>query len=190
MILAPYIMEGRDWTAQHCPDPAGWLMSEKLRGIRAEWDGAALWTKIGAKINAPAWFTAGLPAGVRLSGEIYAGRCKVETVARLAVQYGQFKRGVHTYRVFDAPHTPGNLSDRLSQAAALVAGSPYAAPIELTVCESLDSLIDALQTVQGDGMGEGLMLHHPTAPWKAGRSWNHQKVKSLSALLAQAAILA
>lgn len=184
MTLDAYIMQGRDWSGQ---DPTGWPMSEKLRGCRAEWDGAGLWSKSGRKIKAPGWFTDGLPAGVRLSGEVYAGRCDVETVARLAVQYGQFKRGVHSFRVFDAPNSPGNVLERVARAASLIADAPHAAPVAFTVCEGLENLIDELRTVQ-DGGGEGLMLHHPSAPWRAGRSNESLKVKSLSTLLCQLAI--
>jgi DNA ligase-1 len=104
------MMEGRNWAGQ---DPTGWLMSEKLRGCRAEWSGSALWSKSGNRIDAPAWFTAGLPRGHRLSGEIYAGRCELETLARLAVQYGKFVRGIHTFRIFDKPHALGNICERV-----------------------------------------------------------------------------
>lgn len=189
MNLAPFMLEGRDWTPQLCPDPTGWLMSEKLRGCRAEWDGFNLWSKGGNLIQAPAWFVDGLPVGVRLSGEIYAGRCKVETTARLAVQYGWFTPRMHKFVVFDAPHAPGNVQDRVARAAALIANAPHAAPVEFSVCEGLEHLIDALQAIQRDG-GEGLMLHHPAATWHGGRTAEVLKVKSVSALLCHAAVTA
>jgi DNA ligase-1 len=34
----------------------GWLLSEKLDGVRAYWDGQQLWTKNGNPIYAPEWF--------------------------------------------------------------------------------------------------------------------------------------
>lgn len=184
MNLEKYTLQGRDWQGQN---PAGWLMSEKLRGARAEWDGAGLWSKTGAKIKAPAWFTAGLPAGVRLSGEIYAGRCRIETAARLAVQYGKFARGVHSFRVFDAPGAPGNVAQRVAHAAALLQDAPHSAPISFERCNGLEHLIDTLRGLLDAG-GEGLMLHHPTAQWTAGRTSDLLKVTSLSFALCQAAI--
>jgi DNA ligase-1 len=184
VIIAEYIMEGRGWSGQ---DPTGWLMSEKLRGCRAEWSGSALFSKSGNRIATPAWFTRGWPSGYRLSGEIYAGRCEVESASRLAVQYGEFVRGVHTFRIFDMPHAPGNVCERVELATSLIAGASYALPVTFTICEGLDHLIDALRDIQ-DGGGEGLMLHHPTAPWTAGRTNNLLKVKSLSFALCQAAI--
>ena len=54
-------------------DPTGWWMSEKLDGVRAWWTGSALLSRLGNTINAPAWFTAGLPK-VPLDGELWCGR--------------------------------------------------------------------------------------------------------------------
>ena len=57
---------GTDYT----PDvnPVGWLVSEKLNGCRAYWDGSQFWTRGGNVIAAPDWFIDGLPA-VHLDGE-------------------------------------------------------------------------------------------------------------------------
>jgi DNA ligase-1 len=167
------MMQGVDWSGQ---DPTRMIVMEKFRGCRGEWDGERLWSKNGNIIPAPAWFTAGLPRRARLTGEIYAGRCKVETAARLATQYGHFELGVHSFRVFDAPHAPGNVQERVARAASLIANAPHAAPVAFTVCAGLDHLVDALREIQDAG-GEGLMLHHPSAPWQAGRTANLLKVK-------------
>ena len=48
-------------------------VSEKYDGVRGYWDGAALWTRGGERVVAPAWFTAPLPR-VPLDGELWAGR--------------------------------------------------------------------------------------------------------------------
>ena len=55
-------------------DPTGWLMSEKLDGMRAYWCGGALWSRGGKRVEAPAWFTAPLPAATELDGELWLGR--------------------------------------------------------------------------------------------------------------------
>jgi DNA ligase 1 len=39
-------------------DPTGWLVSEKLDGVRAYWDGSSLWFRSGLPVAAPGWFTA------------------------------------------------------------------------------------------------------------------------------------
>ena len=60
---------------------AGWYVSEKLDGVRAEWDGCQLATKTGHRIDAPAAFLARLPAGLAISGELYLGRGRLGDVA-------------------------------------------------------------------------------------------------------------
>ena len=54
-------------------DPTGWLLSEKLDGVRAYWDGADFYSRNGNAFPAPAWFKQGLPA-TPLDGELWAGR--------------------------------------------------------------------------------------------------------------------
>lgn len=71
MISELDMMHGGDWTDDI--DPAGWIVSEKLNGCRAFWDGSQLWSRGGNVIPAPAWFTAGLPTSP-LDGEVWAGR--------------------------------------------------------------------------------------------------------------------
>ena len=64
------VMLASKWEGE---DPTGWWMSEKLDGVRAWWTGSALLSRLGNTINAPAWFTAGLPK-VPLDGELWCGR--------------------------------------------------------------------------------------------------------------------
>ena len=49
----------------------GWLISEKLDGIRAFWDGAKLLTRQGKIIPAPDSFIRDLPRDVALDGELW-----------------------------------------------------------------------------------------------------------------------
>lgn len=69
-------------------DPLGRDVTEKMRGVRAPWDGSRFWTRGGFAVAAPAWFTVVLPK-MFLDGEIYAGPCRVETVARKACRAKQ-----------------------------------------------------------------------------------------------------
>ena len=55
-------------------NPTGYLMSEKLDGMRAYWCGRQLWTRSGLPIVTPEWFTTGFPADVELDGELFLGR--------------------------------------------------------------------------------------------------------------------
>ena len=51
----------------------GWIMSEKLDGIRAYWDGEKLQTRKGKKIYAPKWFLKNFPK-FELDGELWNKR--------------------------------------------------------------------------------------------------------------------
>ncbi len=51
-------------------DVSHYLVSEKLDGVRAFWDGDVLRTRNGIVINAPAWFVAGFPKRP-LDGELW-----------------------------------------------------------------------------------------------------------------------
>jgi DNA ligase-1 len=64
-------MLGKNW--QPGLDPADFLVSEKLDGVRALWDGQVLRFRSGRRIAAPVWFLAGLPASP-LDGELWLGR--------------------------------------------------------------------------------------------------------------------
>ena len=113
MNIEPYLTLGADYEGQ---DPLGWFVTEKLDGCRALWDGNRLWTRQGQPVDAPEWFTAGLPANVRLDGEIYAGRGNLQA-ARCATQYGQdhFTRRIR-FMVFDCPDASGDYSQRMAVA--------------------------------------------------------------------------
>jgi DNA ligase 1 len=63
-------------------DPREWLMSEKLDGWFARFDGSKFTTANGSAINAPAWFSTGLPAR-ELRGELFAGVGKFDDVGRI-----------------------------------------------------------------------------------------------------------
>src|SRR5690606_22702892 len=63
-------------------DVAAWLVSEKLDGGRARWDGRALWTRSGNRIDAPGWFTRGWPPQP-IDGELWIGRGQFQQVSDL-----------------------------------------------------------------------------------------------------------
>ena len=57
-------------------------VSEKLDGVRALWDGEALYSRRGNRFNAPAWFIEGFPAQA-LDGELWMGRGTFESLSRV-----------------------------------------------------------------------------------------------------------
>ena len=55
-------------------DPSGWLMSEKLDGVRCFWNGTSLWSRNGLEFEAPQWFKDELPSNLALDGELWTKR--------------------------------------------------------------------------------------------------------------------
>lgn len=164
---------GTDWTGQNV---AGWFWSEKFDGCRAYWDGCRLWTRGGATIDAPAWLTAGLPAGVHLDCEVWFGRGRFED-ARLAVQAGRWGQDARLV-VFDAPEAPGDWSARMQAASGLTLPTHafVASWGRLPSRASASRALRICAEVKAAG-GEGLVLRRPGVGYEHGRTGNTLKVK-------------
>jgi DNA ligase-1 len=54
-------------------DPSGWLMSEKLDGVRCYWNGSVMYTRNGNHFYAPKWWKEKLPK-MALDGELFTKR--------------------------------------------------------------------------------------------------------------------
>lgn len=160
-------------------DPAGWLVSEKLDGVRGYWDGQQLRFRSGLPVAAPAWFTAGLPP-VALDGELWMGRGRFEPlVAAVRRQQPQDEawRQIRL-QVFELPEAAGPFAERAASLQRLAASQPsrsWAALPQRPVADRR-ALMDRLNTVVAEG-GEGLMLHRAEAPFVAGRTPELLKLK-------------
>ena len=153
---------------------SGWLMSEKLDGVRAIWDGEKLISRNGNVFPAPAWFLAQLPTGVMLDGELFMGRGRFqETVGRVRSGKGWEQIRFH---VFDAPAASGGFESRLAYAAGAVAGVAVAEIVPHVRCEGLAHMERYLAGVINLG-GEGIMLRNPSAPYRQGRTSDLLKYK-------------
>ena len=154
-------------------------MSEKLDGVRARWDGAALYSRRGNRLHAPPWFVEGFPAEP-LDGELWLGRGtfeKLSGVVRRAVPDDDAWRGVR-FMVFDLPAHPADFDGRLRRLRELFAGlaSPRLGLVEQFRVADHAELLAALDRVVALG-GEGLMLHDGRARYRAGRTNDLLKVK-------------
>lgn len=159
-------------TAAPDVDPRGFLVSEKLDGVRALWDGQRLRFRSGLPVLAPQWFVSRLPA-VPLDGELWMGRGTFDALS------GAVRRGAAVdaewrairYELFDLPRAPGPFAERARRLAALVHVAGFPALRAVVQHELPDR--DALQRLYAQvlrGGGEGLVLHHARALWSAGRS--------------------
>jgi len=81
---------------------AGCRISEKYDGVCAVWDGRDLRSRTGHPFEAPAWFTAALPA-CPLRGELWCGRGQFERVLSVINGAADSAWESVTYMVFDAP---------------------------------------------------------------------------------------
>lgn len=161
-------------------NPSLYLVSEKLDGVRALWDGRILRFRSGRTINAPAWFVAGLPK-TPLDGELWIAHQQFDlvsgTVRRANAVDTQWR--VVRYRVFDIP---GDARPFAQRAAAMVdvvqtANTPWLEAIKHTRFADAQSLQKHLAATIAMG-GEGLMLHHQDAIWRSGRSSDLRKLKA------------
>ena len=160
-------------------DLSRYWVSEKLDGVRAYWDGSRLITRGGQTIAAPDWFTTGFPS-IPLDGELWMGRGTFETllgtVRRLEPNHDAW-RAVR-YRVFDLPGMNAPFGERLQVLKRLPADTPnpHLTPVEQFRVADHADLMAHLEAIVTAG-GEGLMLHHEDAPYRAGRSDDLLKVK-------------
>jgi DNA ligase-1 len=153
-------------------DVSRYLVSEKLDGVRAVWDGEVLRFRSGRTINAPAWFVAGLPKQP-LDGELWIGRGQFERVSgivRQAVPDETAWREVR-YMIFELPGAPGSFAERAEQIRRLVRDLklPWLFEIRQFFVPDRSILKKRLDEVVKAG-GEGLMLHLAEAPYVTGRS--------------------
>lgn len=157
---------------------AGWLMSEKLDGVRGYWDGRRLLSKNGKPFQPPDDFTRNFP-DFPLEGEIWGGRRTFEKTAGI-VKRQEAHEGWRELRfaVFDAPTAPGGVEARLGQAAAWFAGHPsaHAYVIEQRPVSDHRHLRRELKRIEALG-GEGIILRRPGSPYTRGRSRDILKVK-------------
>jgi DNA ligase-1 len=167
-------------------DPTGYLVSEKLDGVRALWDGRRLRFRSGLPVVAPSWFTARLPA-VPLDGELWLGRGRFEElsgIVRRAAAIDAAWRAVR-YEAFDLPGGTGAGAGPFAERAERLAGIVRSA--------GFDALHAVPQRQLGDGAalriwyeevlrggGEGLILHRADALWQGGRGDAVLKLKPVA----------
>ncbi len=153
-------------------DVSLYLVSEKLDGIRAFWNGEVLRTRQGNIVRAPSWFVAPLPKQP-LDGELWLGRGQFERlvsiVRRQTPDDGEWRQV--RYLLFEMPQAAGTFRQRLQAMHALVArlALPWLQVVEQSTVASRQALDERLQQILRQG-GEGLMLHRADALYTTGRS--------------------
>ena len=158
---------------------AGWMMSEKLDGIRGYWNGSALLTRKGKTIHAPPWFTADFPP-FELDGELWRKRNDFNFVQSTVMDEEPTENWREiTYNIFEVPEASGDFTARLGNAGEWFKAHPAAHVriIEQIVCEGPDHLAAFLEKVESLG-GEGVIVKDPDLEFHAGRTPYVLKVKN------------
>lgn len=153
-------------------DVSKYLVSEKLDGVRAVWDGQTLRFRSGKPVNAPRWFLEGLPKRA-MDGELWLGRGSFERlsgIVRREVPDDAEWRQVR-YMIFELPGAPGIFAQRAALIGEMVnqADVPWLREIEQFRVVDRNSLQKRLKEVIKGG-GEGLMLHRADSLYETGRS--------------------
>ena len=160
-------------------DIRGWLMSEKLDGVRGYWDGQQLFSKNGYLFHPPLEFTRDLPA-FPLEGELWGGRGTFGHTAA-TIKHQQPDKGwlQLEFAIFDVPAAPSGFVQRIQLAREWFDKHPsiYAFVIPQIIVSDQEHLQRELQRIEALG-GEGLIVRKPDALYTAGRSIEILKVKS------------
>ncbi len=156
----------------------GWLMSEKLDGVRARWDGHYLVSRGGHIFAAPDWFTEGFPP-FALDGELWSRRGDFEhivSIVRKKTPHAGWKQ--LTYQIFEVPDQPGGLLQRLKVLRSYLSRHPNQRIhiIEQKRCRGQAHLQAWLRQLVGQG-AEGVVVRNPATPYRTGRSNESLKVK-------------
>jgi DNA ligase-1 len=168
-------------TWQPAQDVRGWLMSEKLDGVRAYWDGQKLISRGGKIFSAPAWFIKDFPP-FALDGELWSKRRDFEnivSIVRRKKPHSGWKQ--ISYQIFDAPNQAGGLPGRLKMLDRYLSDQPssYIRIIPQLPCHGKKHLQQYLQRLVSLG-AEGLVVRNPEVPYQTGRSSDALKVKNYS----------
>jgi DNA ligase 1 len=160
-------------------DPSRYLVSEKLDGVRAIWDGKTLRFRSGHMVPAPRWFSDALPTAP-LDGELWLGRGRFDELSGIVRKLRPIDSEWRAlrYHVFELPNAPGSFVQRYQRIAQILHAANFAQlkRVEQRELSTQAELSAWLNEVVAAG-GEGLMLHLKTSLYHTGRSRDLLKLK-------------
>ncbi|WP_158654388.1 DNA ligase [Helicobacter pametensis] len=158
-------------------NPHQYLWSEKLDGVRAYWDGKALYTRSGKKLNPPAFFTQNFPP-FAIDGELWSKRGDFENIVSIIKNKNRSMEWKNLrFHIFEVPHQQGDLIQRLSVLQDYLANH-YAPFISIIPHSPLISPLASIlkQIIQENG--EGIVIRDKSAPYYTGRNKQAMKCKT------------
>ncbi|MGB5965221.1 MAG: DNA ligase [Sulfurimonadaceae bacterium] len=155
---------------------SGWVMSEKLDGIRGYWDGKAMYSKNSKKLFTPKGFTKNFPS-FALDGELWSRHQDFEAVQSKVLKHNGTWEGI-SYNIFEVPHAKGDFFSRIDKAKQWFKDhpNPYVQIIPQYTCQNTQDLDQYLDEVISSG-GEGVMVKNPQLSYISGRTSSILKVK-------------
>jgi len=156
----------------------GWVMSEKLDGIRGFWDGKQLLTRGGKKIMAPDWFIKNYPP-FAIDGELWTRRADFEEISSIVRRKSPDKRWHKiTHQIFEVPEQQGGLLGRLAVLRDYLK-TQVGSPIKIIKQYPINRQQQVKQFLQDvvRQSGEGVVVRNPNTAYQTGRLSSALKVK-------------
>lgn len=170
------LQKARSYTGTE--DIKGWVMSEKLDGIRGYWNGSRLLTRKGLPLHPPPWFIKNFPA-FELDGELWSKQGDFEFIQSVVLdaEPGPGWEKIK-YHIFEVPNQNGTFFHRLARAKEWFKShpTPHVRVIRQTLIQDKSDLDRFFLEVQSRG-GEGVIVKDPNMPYHTGRSAHVLKVK-------------
>ncbi len=157
---------------------SGWMMSEKLDGIRGYWDGKQLLSRQNKPINAPKWFTQDLPP-FTLDGELWTSRGDFENIQSIVMDDEPSEKWREiTYNIFEVPNAEGNFTQRLQKVQEYIGAHhlTHVKVVEQKICHDKKELKAFLSEIVKK-RGEGAIIKDGSRGYFDGRSDFVLKVK-------------
>jgi DNA ligase-1 len=159
-------------------DVVGWVMSEKLDGIRGFWDGEKLISRGGVILNPPTYWTHNFP-NFSIDGELWTKRSDFENISSIVRRKNADNRWQTVgFNIFEVPNQAGGILQRLqvlqdylqenpSQVITVIKQIPVNSKQQLN--RFLDKIIEQ--------KGEGVVVRNPKTIYQVGRLSSALKVK-------------
>ncbi|NVK24172.1 MAG: DNA ligase [Gammaproteobacteria bacterium] len=156
-----------------------YIVSEKLDGMRAFWNGEALISKRGHPINAPDWFTKDFPT-TPLDGELWLQRNKFEQLISIVSKDVPIDKEWQQVKfvVFDIPEPQFTFQQRLNLIEISVSESnkPWLQIVPHHQFQRFDELESFFKKIVEQG-AEGVILNHVEGLYQSGRQNTVLKLK-------------
>ncbi len=157
----------------------GWVMSEKLDGIRGYWTGKLLYSRQKRILTPPAYFIKDFPP-FALDGELFTERGDFENISRIVRSQKDKGWAKMKLYVFDVPNAEGNLWQRLNKLQTYLKTHPnlHIKIIPQIPIQSRTQMMAFFHQIVENG-GEGIVVRNPTVSYQFGRSDQILKFKPL-----------